>query len=138
MLSSPVYTESHPRRNAVHTNSSISFKSFNSRIFNSFRTLLHNRRLQPLYFQSLPDSFHCHGGVYPLVCPPWLGGVRKIMGGGGYEPTEQDAAGQVSGKSEAVELVAPFFDDLVAIDPHVAIARQHVNMSLGFPVAVGL
>jgi hypothetical protein len=39
--------------------------SFNSFIFNSFRTLSHNGRLQFLSFQSLADSFHCNGGVYP-------------------------------------------------------------------------
>jgi hypothetical protein len=78
MLFSPVYIEAHPRRNAafasrmnlrdaVHANSSRLFKSFNPFTFNSFRTLLHNGRLQPLSFQSLPDSFHRNGGVYPLA-----------------------------------------------------------------------
>jgi hypothetical protein len=34
--------------------------------FNGFRTLMHNGAPQPPYFQTLPDSFHCNGGVYPL------------------------------------------------------------------------
>jgi hypothetical protein len=29
--------------------------------------LLHNGRPQPFSFQALPDSFHRHGGVYPLT-----------------------------------------------------------------------
>jgi hypothetical protein len=36
------------------------------------------------------------------------------------------------------ELVVALFDDLVFIDPDVAIARQHIHVRLGFPVRVGL
>jgi len=43
--------------------------SFNPFTYNNFRTLLHNGRLQLLSFQSLADSFHCNGGVYP---PPLI------------------------------------------------------------------
>jgi hypothetical protein len=39
MLSSPVYAETHPRRNVAHRNFSNSLRSFNSFIFNGFRTL---------------------------------------------------------------------------------------------------
>src|SRR5437879_1694944 len=37
-----------------------------------------------------------------------------------------------------LELVAAFFDDLVVVDPDVALAGEHVDMSLGFPVSVSL
>src|SRR5882724_7370444 len=36
------------------------------------------------------------------------------------------------------ELVLAFFNDLVIIDPDVALARQHVNVRFGFPVGMGL
>src|ERR1700732_4049310 len=67
MLFSPVYTEAHPRRNPAQGDSS---KSFNSFTFNSLRTLLHNGAPQPPCFQTLPDSFHCNGGVYPPLVYP--------------------------------------------------------------------
>jgi hypothetical protein len=86
MLFSPVYIEAHPRRSAAfasrmnlrdaaHGDSPSSLKSFNSFAINGFQTLLRNGRPQPLYFQTLPDSFHCNGGVYPLsprACPQLL------------------------------------------------------------------
>jgi hypothetical protein len=65
MLSSPVYTKSHPRRDAGRGHSLKSFQPFNSFPSNSFRTLLQDRRPQSFCFQMLADSFHHHGGVYP-------------------------------------------------------------------------
>ena len=41
-------------------------------------------------------------------------------------------------KAEVAELVAAFFDDLVVIDPDVALAGKHVHVRRGFPVGVGL
>jgi hypothetical protein len=67
MLFSPVYIESHPRRNAANAASSIPLESFNFFTFNGFRTLLHNGRPQSFSLQSLPDSFYCNGGVPPLA-----------------------------------------------------------------------
>lgn len=37
-----------------------------------------------------------------------------------------------------IQLVTAFGDYLVLIDPDVAVARQHVDMSLGFPIRMGL
>jgi hypothetical protein len=65
MLSSPVYTKSHPRRDASRGHSLKSFQPFNSFPSNSFRTLQRDRRPQSFCFQMLADSFHRHGGVYP-------------------------------------------------------------------------
>jgi len=78
MLSSPVYSESHPRRSAAfasrmnlrdaaHGNSSNPCKSFNSFTFNGFPTLLRNGAAQPPCFHTVPDSFHRNGGVYPFT-----------------------------------------------------------------------
>jgi hypothetical protein len=75
MLSSHVYIEAHSRRtapfasrmnlrDAAQGDCSSHLESRNSFTFNGFRTLLHNGRLQVLSLQSLPDSFHCNGGVY--------------------------------------------------------------------------
>jgi len=37
-----------------------------------------------------------------------------------------------------VQLVVTFFDNLIAVDPHIAIPGQHVHMCLRFPVCVRL
>jgi len=36
------------------------------------------------------------------------------------------------------ELVLTFFDDLVVVDPDVALAGKHVDVRLGFPLRVSL
>jgi len=64
------YAEHSPRRASLHFSYMFAFSlnadpSFNSFIFNGFRTLLRNGAPQPPCFQTLPDSFHCNGGVYP-------------------------------------------------------------------------
>src|SRR5271154_3988151 len=43
-----------------------------------------------------------------------------------------------SGEAEVVELVAAFFDDLVVVDPDVALAGEDIDVGSGFPVGVGL
>src|SRR6266852_5468395 len=53
-------------RDPAHGDSSRPLKSFNPFTCNNFRTLLHNGRLEPLFLQSLADSFHCNGGLPPL------------------------------------------------------------------------
>src|SRR6266436_8512495 len=37
-----------------------------------------------------------------------------------------------------VKLVLAFFDDLIVVDPDVALSGKHVNVRLGFPVGMGL
>jgi hypothetical protein len=72
MLSCPVYTESHPRRNAAfaarmnlrdaaHAAPCISFKSFNSFTFNGLRTLL-------AQWSDATPVFSDASGLFPL---PW-------------------------------------------------------------------
>src|SRR2546430_3105837 len=41
-------------------------------------------------------------------------------------------------KAQMLELVVALFDDLVVVDPYVAVASKHVNVRLGFPVRVRL
>src|SRR5713226_1939791 len=41
-------------------------------------------------------------------------------------------------EAEVVELVAAFGDDLVLVDPDVAVAGEDVDVGAGFPVGVGL
>src|SRR5258708_29693977 len=41
-------------------------------------------------------------------------------------------------EAEVVELVAAFGDDLVGVDPDVAVAGEDVDVGAGFPVGVGL
>jgi len=43
-----------------------------------------------------------------------------------------------SSQAEVSELVVALFDDLVVVDPHVALAGEHVDVRLRFPVGVGL
>ena len=43
-----------------------------------------------------------------------------------------------SGQSEVIQLVVAFGDDLIIVDPDVAVAREDVDMCFGFPVGVGL
>src|SRR5437899_2979056 len=43
-----------------------------------------------------------------------------------------------SSQAEVSKLVAAFFDDLVVVDPHVALAGEYVDVRLRFPVGVGL
>ena len=45
---------------------------------------------------------------------------------------------RTSGKSEVIELVAAAINDLVLIDPNIALASQHIDMRFGGPVRVGL
>jgi hypothetical protein len=153
MLSSPVYIESHPRRNAAFASrmnlrdaanaaSSSSLKSFNSFlprtngrgtfsltshfradvslnsfVIRRFRTLpcpersrgVRNGRPQPFSFQSLPDSFHCNGGVYPLSngipstgragqAPPLQGAEEFVEFVGGVEVGFEFAGGEALAK----------------------------------------
>ena len=37
-----------------------------------------------------------------------------------------------------IELVVAFFDDLVVVDPNVALAGEDVNVRFGSPIGVGL
>src|SRR6266403_876995 len=41
-------------------------------------------------------------------------------------------------QTQVVELIAALGDDLVSINPDIAVASQDVNMGAGFPVGVGL
>jgi hypothetical protein len=45
---------------------------------------------------------------------------------------------RTSGKSEVIELVPAAINDLVFIDPNIALASQHIDMRFGGPVGVGL
>src|SRR6266699_671346 len=43
-----------------------------------------------------------------------------------------------SGEAEVFELVVTFFDDLVSVNPDVALAGEHVDVGFRFPVGVSL
>src|SRR5258708_6066552 len=45
---------------------------------------------------------------------------------------------RILAQAQMLELISPFFDDLVVVDPDVALARKHVNVRLGCPVTVRL
>src|SRR6266849_636619 len=45
---------------------------------------------------------------------------------------------KASGQAEVSELVVAFFDHLVIVNPHIALASKHIDVRLGFPVSVGL
>jgi hypothetical protein len=44
----------------------------------------------------------------------------------------------VPGEAQVIELVVAFFDDLVVVDPNIAISRKNVDVGAGFPVRVRL
>src|ERR1700757_3935975 len=50
----------------------------------------------------------------------------------------KSSADRVSGETEVAELVVALGDDLVGVDPDVAIAGEDVDVGFGFPVGVSL
>ena len=59
--------------------------------------------------------------------------TKQIFGVSGKRSTDRD-----SGEAEVVELVLPLGDDLVGVDPDIAIAGEDVDVGFGFPVGVSL
>jgi hypothetical protein len=66
LLSSPVYIEFHPRRDAAHDDSPISLESFNPCTFNSFPTLVAQWTPATLSFSIVSGLFPLQWGCIPL------------------------------------------------------------------------